>query len=113
MDMELRPLTIHDADDVYDLLQRLPAEKNGFLNPMAVKSREEFQAWLVRQAKNVQKTEIEDGYRVPQAIYWLCEDGRPVGVGKLRDFLTDVLRHSGGEIERVSVDHHYIRCECR
>lgn len=166
--MELRPLTIHDGDDVYDLLQSLPANENGFMNPMAGKSREEFRAWLVRQAENALKTEIEDGYRVPQAIYWLYRDGRPVGMGKLRYFLTDALRHSGGhigyaiapdargmgcgttlltallheaalhgidralitvnncnpasirvalkcggEIERVSEDHHYIWCDCR
>ena len=168
MALELRPLTINDGDDVYDMLQRLPADENGFMNPMAGKSREEFRAWLVRQAANALKTEIEDGYRVPQAIYWLYEDGKPVGMGKLRYFLTDALRRSGGhigyavapeargrglatfmlkkllreaalhgvdralitvnncnpasirvavncggEIERISEDHHYVWCDCK
>lgn len=98
MAMKLLPLTIYDGTDVYDMLQRLPAEENGFINYIAGKSYDEFRAWLVRQAENALKTEIEDGYRVPQAVYWLYLDERPVGMGKLRYFLTDALRQSGGHI---------------
>jgi len=29
----LRPLTVDDGRDVYDMLQELPAVENGFLNP--------------------------------------------------------------------------------
>lgn len=98
MFIELRKLTAHDGDDVYDLLQSLPSEENGFMNGMAGKSREEYRAWLCRSAMNAEKTEIEDGWRVPQTVYWLYVDGRPVGMAKLRLFLTDALRHSGGNI---------------
>ena len=87
----MRKLAVDDGMDVYDLLQLLPADENGFMNPMAGRSEEEFRAWLVRQAANALKTEIEDGYRVPQAIFWLYADGRPVG-------MTDALRLSGGHI---------------
>ena len=59
---------------------------------------EEFREWLCKSAESAEKTEIEDGWRVPQAIYWLYLDGKPVGMGKLRYFLTDALRHSGGHI---------------
>lgn len=98
MELKLVPLTIHDGEDVYNMLQRLPANENGFMNPVAGKNHDEFRAWLVRQVENAAKTEIEDGYRVPQAIYWLLKDGKPVGIGKLRYFLTDALRQSGGHI---------------
>lgn len=98
MSMEIRKLTIHDGDDVYDLLQTLPANENGFMNGMAGRSREEFREWLSKSAESAEKMEIEDGWRVPQAIYWLYQDGKPVGMGKLRYFLTDALRHSGGNI---------------
>lgn len=98
MNIELRPLTAADGDDVYALLQSLPADENGFMNPMAGRSEDEFRAWLARQAENALKTEIEEGWRVPQAVYWLYADGRPVGIGKLRYFLTDALRQSGGHI---------------
>lgn len=98
MSIELRKLTIHDSDDVYDLLQTLPANENGFMNGMAGRSREDFRVWLQKCAESAEKSEIEDGWRVPQAIYWLYVDGRPVGMGKLRYFLTDALRQSGGNI---------------
>lgn len=96
--MEIRPLTTHDGDDVYEFLQTIPADENGFINKMNGRTREEFRQWLAACAASAKKTEIEDGWRVPQAIYWLYADGRPVGMGKLRYFLTDALRHSGGHI---------------
>lgn len=98
MSVELRALTIHDGDDVYDFLMQLPAEENGFMNSMAGRSREEFSAWLKACAESAERTEIVDGWKVPQAVYWLFRDGRPVGMGKLRYFLTDALRKSGGHI---------------
>lgn len=98
MNVELRPLAVTDGEDVYALLQALPADENGFMNSMAGKSREEFRTWLQKQAENAKKTEIEDGWRVPSATYWLYADGRPIGMGKLRYFLTDALRESGGHI---------------
>lgn len=98
MSIELRKLTIHDGEDVYSLLQSLPADENGFMNGMAGRSREEFREWLQKSAASAEKTEIEDGWRVPQAVYWLYRDGQPIGMGKLRYFLTDALRQSGGHI---------------
>lgn len=98
MSIELRKLTIHDGDDVYDFLQTLPADENGFMNPMAGRTREEFRAWLAKQAASAEKTEIEDGWRVPQTTYWLYVDEKPVATAKLRIFLTDALRESGGNI---------------
>lgn len=98
MSVVLRKLSIHDGDDVYNMLQTLPANENGFMNGMAGRSREEFRVWLGKSAANAEKTEIEDGWRVPQAVYWLYVDGRPVGMAKLRYFLTDALRQSGGHI---------------
>ena len=96
--MEIKRLTVSDGDDVYELLQILPADENGFINKMNGRTREEFRQWLTACAASAEKTEIEDGWRVPQAIYWLYKDGRPVGMGKLRYFLTDALRQSGGNI---------------
>lgn len=95
---EVRPLSAADGEDVYDFLQSLPREENGFMNGAAGISREEFPAWLQRQAENAAKTEIEDGWRVPQGIWWLFVDGKPVGMAKLRYFLTARLREEGGHL---------------
>ena len=40
--MEIKRLTVSDGDDVYELLQILPADENGFINKMNGCTREEF-----------------------------------------------------------------------
>lgn len=95
---EIRPLSASDGDNVYRFLQALPYNENGFINGAAGISRDEFPAWLNKQASNAAKTEIEDGWRVPQGIWWFYVDGNPVGMAKLRYFLTDKLREEGGHL---------------
>ena len=98
MNYELKHLSIHDSEDVFRMLKAIPAEENGFMNPAAALTAEEFPAWLASRAQEAERTDIADGWRVPQAIYWLYADGKPVGMGKLRYFLTDALRRGGGHI---------------
>lgn len=98
MTIELKKLTADDGRDVYDFLQTLPKDENGFINSAAGMTVEEFRHWCARCAESAEKTEIEDGWKVPQTTYWLYVDGKPVGMGKLRHFLTDGLRMSGGHI---------------
>jgi len=98
MNYELKQLSIHDSEDVFRMLKAIPAEENGFMNPAAALTAEEFPAWLASRAQEAERTDIADGWRVPQAIYWLYADGKPVGMGKLRYFLTDALREAGGNI---------------
>lgn len=94
----LKKLTIHDGMDIYEMLQELPAEENGFQNPMAGKSYEEFKKWLEKAVKNSEQAGIIDGWKVPQTTFWLYEDDRPVGYGKIRHFLTDKLLEEGGNV---------------
>ena len=96
--IELRPLSACDGEDVYEMLQEIPADENGYVNGVHGMSYEEFRAWLVREEANAKKTEIEDGWKVPQSTYWLYADGRPVGQGRIRHFLTAALREAGGNI---------------
>lgn len=98
MQVELRKLTADDGRDVYDFLQTLPKDENGFINSAAGMTFEEFQHWCAKCAESAEKTEIEDGWKVPQTTYWLYVEGKPVGVGKLRHALTDSLRIAGGHI---------------
>ena len=95
---ELRPLSSQDGEDVYALLQALPANENGFMNSAAGLSYDAYRQWLVRQEANAKKTEIEDGWRVPSGMWWFFVNGKPVGMVKLRYFLTDALRESGGHV---------------
>lgn len=94
----LKQLSPGDGHDIYDMLQRIPADENGFINGAYGMDYPAFQAWLLKSDRSAKQTELEDGWRVPSTIFWLYVDGRPVGIGKLRHFLTDALRESGGHI---------------
>ena len=98
MKYELRKLSVCDGRDVYDMLQAIPEDDNGFINSVNGMNFDEFRAWLIREDENSKKTEIEDGWKVPQSTFWLYVDDRPVGIGKIRHFLTDKLRQEGGHI---------------
>jgi len=96
--IELRPLSASDGAEIYEMLQEIPAEENGYVNSVNGMSFAEYKAWLVREEANSKKTELEDGWKVPQSTYWLYADGKPVGQGRIRHFLTDALREAGGNI---------------
>jgi predicted acetyltransferase len=57
-----------------------------------------YKEWLIRDDNLSKSNEIIDGWKVPSSTYWLYADGKPVGVGRIRHFLTDKLREEGGNI---------------
>ena len=62
MELSLRPLSVHDGLDIYEMLQEIPAEENGYVNSQHGVSYEEYKAWLIRAEADARKTEIEDGW---------------------------------------------------
>lgn len=98
MNIEFRPLSVNDGRDVYDMLQEIPKDENGYMNGVNGRTYDEYRAWLARAEEVARMTDIVDGWMVPQSTYFLLADGRPVAVGKLRHFLTDKLREAGGHI---------------
>ena len=102
----LRPLTPDDGADVYALLQALPADENGLMNAAHGMSYEDYRGWLRAQDENARQQGLVNGYKVPQTTYWLYADGVPVGLGRVRHFLTDGLRRDGGNLAyAVHPDH--------
>lgn len=98
MQLTLKKLTAQDGREIYDMLQEIPKEECGFQNNAQGKSYAEYQAWLAAQEKSAVQEGLVDGWKVPQTTYWLYADDVPVGVAKLRHFLTDALRDAGGHI---------------
>ena len=96
--IELRRLSVNDGKDIYEMLQEMPREENGFENKVHGLTIEEFAAWLEAMQRESEQQGIRDGWKVPSTVYWLYVDGRPAGFGKLRHFLTDALRQAGGNI---------------
>lgn len=93
---ELRKLSPSDGRDVYALLQSMP-EENGFQNDAYGLNPDGFAAWLELHDAQSRGERLSEGY-VPQTSFWYCVDGEPVGMVKLRHFLTDHLRVEGGHI---------------
>ncbi len=94
----MKALSADDGRDVYEMLQELPREENGFVNSANGLSFGEYKTWLERCRRDAEQKGIVDGWRVPQSTFWLYADGRPVGIGKIRHFLTEALRREGGTI---------------
>ena len=98
MALKLIALSETDGEAVYRMLQEMPAQENGFINPMHGKSYGEFRAWLQSCIADAAQEGLADGWKVPESTYWLFDGDRPVGYGKIRHFLTDKLLEDGGSI---------------
>ena len=97
MMVELRELSIKDGDDVFDMLNEIGPGENGFMNSAFGISYEEFPSYLKNNVDFSKGINLSSGY-VPQTIYWLYVDSKPVGMGKFRHYLNDFLREHGGHI---------------
>lgn len=97
MQIELKKLSIDDGRDVYDMLQEIPSDENGFMNGVCGRSFEEYRQWLARSDEGARGIGLKD-WQVPQTTFWLYADGRPVGYGKVRHRLTEKLLVEGGHI---------------
>lgn len=95
--MELRKLKINDDRDVYEMLQKLPEDENGFTNIFYGLKFEEFKAKLIKEDNSSKSIGLKEGY-VPQTIFWCYHEGKPIGMVKIRHYLTDALREHGGHI---------------
>lgn len=98
MSMEIKKLSLDDGEDIYQMLQNIPANENGFVNSANGKSYEKYKEWLASAMQNSLQEGVIDGWKVPQTTYWLYENGKPVGYGKIRHFLTDKLLADGGNV---------------
>lgn len=95
--MELRELSVDDGMDIYEMLQRIGAEENAFHNDVNGMTFDEYKQWLVKQASWANGDSLPQGY-VKQWTFWLYDNDKPVGYGKLREKLTDSSREFGGNI---------------
>ena len=95
--IRLRELTINADENVYLMLQKIGKEENGFHNDVNGMTFYQFREWLIQQKKWENGESLPVGY-VRQWIFWLYDGDTPVGMGKLREKLTDSSRQKGGNI---------------
>lgn len=99
--IELKRLNGNEGLEIYNMLQDIAKEENGFINSVHGKTYEEFKAWLEESNCLSLEKGLIDGWKVPTTIYWLYIDDKPVGMGKIRHFLTNQLQEVGGHIGYV------------
>lgn len=97
MKIELRECALTDGNDILDMIREIGPGENGFINDGYDMKDSDFGYYLARNASVSQGVGLAQGW-VPQTRYWLMINGRPVGIGKLRHYLNDNLRKTGGHI---------------
>ena len=97
MSIKLLDLTKNDSEDIYNLIQNINYNENGFNNEAHKLNYLQFKEWLIKQNDIANGKNIPENY-VRQWIFWLYVDGVPIGIGKLREKLTEKSRKIGGNI---------------
>ena len=97
MEIKLTELTKNDGRDIYEMLQQIVSGENGFQNNAYGINYEQYKEYLADNVDMANGIGLKPEY-VPQTIYWLYIDGKPVGLGKLRHYLNETLRKMGGHI---------------
>ena len=95
--LTLKPVSLTDGKAVYDMLQQIEANDNGFMNGVKNLPYEEFPAHIAKKVNMAQGIGLED-WMVPSSTFWLMDGDTPIGQGNLRHRLTNALRESGGHI---------------
>lgn len=95
--VELIELSAENDIDIFDMLKEIGPGENGFMNSAYGISYEDFPSYLADNINYSKGINLPPGY-VPQTIYWLYIDSKPVGIGKFRHYLNDFLLEHGGHI---------------
>lgn len=95
MTLTLRELLEKEDESLLFMVQEIGSGENGFVNGLNSSSMEEFSSMVRRNYEIARSINLPDEY-VPQTIYWLYHNGKPVGYGKLRHRLNEKLLESGG-----------------
>jgi len=88
---------IDDGKETYDMLQQIEACENGFMNDVKGMSYEKYAQWLKQNDDCSNNIGLKSG-RVPQTTFWLYCNSTPVGIGRIRHYLTDALKENGRNI---------------
>ena len=92
----LRRLNCDDGEEIYNMLQEIARDDNGFRNKANGMTFDEFRIWLKNEYA-VDNGKLED-WMVPQTSYWLYDGDKPIGYGRIRHYLNDALRENSGHI---------------
>ncbi|MGO4695937.1 GNAT family N-acetyltransferase [Paenibacillus sp. 2TAB26] len=95
--IELKAASVDDGRDIFDMLVEIGPGENGFVNSAYDIDYSQFPAFIRKNIAISQGIDLLPQH-VPQTVFWLFVDSYPVGYGKLRHYLNDNLKISGGHI---------------
>jgi predicted acetyltransferase len=95
--IKLVPISVFDGKEIWQMLQELPSNDNGFINGGNSIPYEKFGEFINSRIKMANGIDLNPKY-VPQCTYWLFRDDFPIGMSKLRIRLTNDLLIEGGNI---------------
>lgn len=95
--VQLKMLSKDDGIEIFTMLKGIKKIENSYTNPTFDMTFSEFKEWLEIQEQWSRGEKLPKGY-VPQTIYWLYDGNTPVGMGKIRHYLTECSRKNGGNI---------------
>lgn len=81
MKIELKALSETDGIDIYEMIKEIGIGENGFTTNFPENDFEEFKSSLPRLVEISKGINLSEGY-VPQTIYWMIVNDRPVAYGK-------------------------------
>lgn len=93
----LKPVSLKDGQAVWEMLQEIGPGENGFQNRGYGVPFSDFYPFLKSRIEMANGIGLDTGF-VEASTYWLFDDNRPVGIGKLRHRLTESLLQHGGHI---------------
>lgn len=95
--VELKELSLHDGKEIFDMIKEIGPGENGYMNAGYNINYDEFESYLIGHIEMSKGINLNSKY-VPQTMYWLYVDGKPVGITKLRHYLNENLKKEGGHI---------------
>lgn len=95
--IELSPASPADGRDIYEMIAEIGPGENGYVNAGFDLEYADFPGFIRDRIEMAEGINLP-AHHVPQTTYWLRVDSKPVGIGKLRHYLNDSLRQSGGHI---------------
>lgn len=97
MKINLKELSVNDGIDIFEMIREIGLGENGFTTNFPDSSFEDFKSCLPDLVDKSKGINLSEGY-VPQTIYWLYVNEKPVAYGKLRHYLNEKLLQYGGHV---------------
>jgi predicted acetyltransferase len=97
MGLYLRKLSKDDGKEIYEMLQGINHNDDGFRNEVYGLSLKKYKLWL-KKNEGLSKGIGLEKWMVPQTVYWLYFNNNSVGYGRIRHYMNENLKNNSGHI---------------